>query len=76
MDTFKIQMREAAYKSMCKINPKVIDGLKAALKGGASVKEIEKKLVRKWGNNNLTANSTILAAYYIKAHPELLKEEK
>ena len=72
-DQFRDQMREAAYKSMLKINPKVIEGLKRVMINGEKARTIEKQLVKKYGNYNLTANSTILAAYHLQDHPELLK---
>ena len=72
-DLFKQAMREAAYQSMLKVNPGIIDALKDMLKAGATPKQIEKHIGVRFSNDGLTANSTILAAYHMKAHPELLK---
>lgn len=73
-DQFKTQMDEAAYKSLLKINPGVIDALKQALKNGQTAKQIEKRFRKKYGNGNLTAMSAVCAAYHIEAHPELLNQ--
>ena len=67
-------MDEAAYNSILKVNPGVIKALRQALKNGQTAKQIEKSFRRKYGNGNLTAMSTICAAYHIEAHPELLNE--
>jgi hypothetical protein len=40
---------------------------------GQTAKGLEMLLSRKYGNGNLTSNSTILAAYHIESHPELLE---
>jgi len=71
---FRTQMDEAAYNSILKVNPGVIKALRQALKNGQTAKQIEKSFRRKYGNGNLTAMSTICAAYHIEAHPELLNE--
>lgn len=73
MNTFKTQMREAAYSALLKVNPEVIESVKLELLNGDTAKKIEKRLVKKFGNYNLTANSAILAAYHIEANPELLR---
>jgi hypothetical protein len=73
METFKEQVREAAYKSMCKVNPGAIEALKKVMRMGQTAKGLEMLLSRKYGNGNLTSNSTILAAYHIESHPEVLE---
>lgn len=76
MNTLKAQMREAAYNSMLKVSPGVIAALKKTIRMGQTAKGLEMLLSKKYGNGNLTSNSTILAAYHIEAHPELLNDEK
>lgn len=74
-DKFKQAMDDAAYKSILKVNPGVIDALKVALKNGEKAKQIEKRFRKKYGQGNLTAMSAVCAAYHMEAHPELLREE-
>jgi hypothetical protein len=71
-DKFKDEMQEAAYKSMLKVNPGVILRLKEMLKSGVKAKRIAIFVSEMHGNNSLTANSTILSAYYMEDHPETL----
>lgn len=71
---FKTQIDEAAYNSMLKVNPAVIEALKEAMKKGQTARQIEHHMLKKYGSGNLTATSTVCAAYHIEAHPELLNE--
>jgi hypothetical protein len=73
MNTLKTQVNEAAYRSMLTVNPGVIEALREALKNGQTARQIEKSFRKKYGDGNLTAMSTICAAYHIEAHPELLE---
>lgn len=70
--TFKDDMREAAYNALLKVNPKIIKLLKAHILIGDSPEQIEKAISNRFGKYNLAANAAILAAYHLKAHPELL----
>lgn len=71
-DELREQMREISYNSMKEINPGVISKLKEMLKSGTKAKQIEKFVSKTYGNGDLTANSTILAAYHMENHPETL----
>ena len=67
------QVNEAAYNSMLKVNPAVIEGLRKILNNGNTARWIEQVIRKKYGDNNLTATSMICAAYHMESRPELLE---
>jgi hypothetical protein len=76
MNTLRKQMEQIAYDSLCKHDPRIVSAIKAELKSGRTVKQIEKSLGGKKFQTSLIAQSAILAAYHIKNNPHLLDEIK
>ena len=73
MNNFKQAMDEAAYNSILKIHPEIIESLKGELANGGTAKQIERRLRGKYGDNHMTAMSAVCAAYHLEHNPELLK---
>lgn len=67
-------IRAAVYEALSKSNPGIVNSLKNLLRLGQTPAQIRRKLVSKYGEYNLTVNAAILAAQYLKEHPELLNQ--
>lgn len=55
------------YETIAKHRPRVIEAIIAALDQGATARQIEAGLIRRFGQASLTAQMAVGAAYYLEA---------
>ena len=59
-------MDRAGFDILSQNQPEIIEHIKTAMAQGATAKDIEGRMVNKYGLYNLTAALVVCAAYYIE----------
>lgn len=59
-------MDRAGFDILTQNQPQIIEEIKTLMSQGATAKDIEGRMVGKYGLNNLTAALVVCAAYYIE----------
>ena len=67
-------MDRAGYDILTQNQPQIIEEIKTAMSQGATAKDIEGRMVKKYGLYNLTAALVVCAAYYIEKNGAIKDE--
>lgn len=59
-------MDRAAFDILSQNQPKLVEELRATLATGGTAKQVEARMMARYGQNNLTAALVVCAAYYIE----------